>query len=147
VLDHLACHFGLDAGSLSGNQHTLAAELNLVSPGFDGFPFHTEPVRIGLPIAHTRRHPPTITTEGAHLLGAQAGRNCVELADWKDVFAFANRFDHSWPATESGQVLIRYQKHALGHGWLTDESVVLSRFPRTGWQFGPPGEVSQSSES
>ncbi len=138
VLEQLSHRFGFSDRLLAGSLYSLAAELNSASSGFEGFPFHAVPVRIGLPIAHTRRFPPTITTEGAHLLGAQATRNCVELTNWQDVFAFANRLDHSCSAPQPGQVLIRYQGHALGHGWLTGDSVVLSRFPRTGWQFGPP---------
>jgi NOL1/NOP2/sun family putative RNA methylase len=142
VIDHLDRRFGFPDGLFQGLRYTLAAELNSASPSFDGFPFHAPPVRIGLPIAHVRRVPPKLTTEGAHLLGDQATRNCVELSNWQDLFDFANRCDLLTSGIDGGQVLVRFQGHAVGHGWLTDESSVLSRFPRTGWRFGMPIQES-----
>jgi NOL1/NOP2/sun family putative RNA methylase len=109
--------------------HCGAAELR-------EFPLWDKPVSLGLPIAHLKKPPVRLTTEGSHLLGGFARRNVHRLTDAEDLFRFVNRDTLSAEKTENGQVLVAFEGEVLGHA-LADGGKLLSRFPRVGWTFGP----------
>ena len=136
-LDHLRHHFGLPGELLEGNGWNVSAELSCVSERALTFPFHEVPVRAGLPIAHLRRHPARLTTEGTHLLGRCARTMAADLEAWDELFAYVNRRDLPAPLEGSGPAVVRFDGEPIGHA-LLDGDRLLSRFPRTGWTFGPP---------
>ncbi|MFZ0427673.1 MAG: NOL1/NOP2/sun family putative RNA methylase [Acidobacteriota bacterium] len=135
-LDGLAAHFDFPPEVFEPYRWNISSELSGVAAQAAAFPFHEEPVRSGLPIAHLRNRPTRLTTEGTHLVGAGARCGVCVLDGWTEAFAYANREDLHPALSGSGQVIVRFRDQPLGHA-LLDGEVLLSRFPRTGWIFGP----------
>ncbi|MEJ2078194.1 MAG: RsmB/NOP family class I SAM-dependent RNA methyltransferase [Acidobacteriota bacterium] len=134
-LDRLRTHFDWDASLFEPYCWDVSSELSCVCGEAYSFPFHEKPVRAGLPVAHLRRFPARLTTEGTHLAGAHVRQMNCELEDWADLFRYANRVDLNTSMPGSGQIIVRFRGEPIGHA-LLDGGRLLSRFPRTGWTFG-----------
>jgi len=144
VLGLLANHFDFPPDLWRDLQFLYGQELRAVHAGVADCPALVPWLTAGLPVAHLRSDPPKLTTEGCHLVGAAARRSVVELTSYDELAKYVNRDDldiRSLPSSsrtlaERGQVVVRFRGHPIGHAWL-DEYRLLSRFPRSGWRFGP----------
>lgn len=132
--------FGIKPSTFRAWRFVTGAELCCCSADFADFPFRIRPVRIGLPVIHTKHRPFKLTTEGSHLFGSAASRRVVDLEDPEQLFAFANRMKLVSRESASEQVLVRFEEEVVGHG-AVDRGFLQSRFPRTSWKFGPPARA------
>lgn len=144
VLARLAERFGFP-GTLGGEAWFVAGQdLRICSGPCPALPAKLRLLSVGLPVAHLRGAVPALTTEGCHLWGAQATRNVVELVSSEALAAYVNRRDLEIcsPGVDTdtnldrGQVIVRFRGMPLGHAWF-DNGKLLSRFPHSGWIFGP----------
>lgn len=138
TLSRLSEKFAISPESLGSGQYAVSADLRYTSADLPSFPLYDLPETLGLPLAHIKRKEPKLTTEGCHLLGAEASRLCHDLRTTNDLEAYVNRDPIPAAHEREEQVLVKYQARGMGHA-LVDREVLLSRFPRIGWRFSLGG--------
>lgn len=134
TLNFLSDRFEIPMHVFGDYLYREGGNLNAVCRDISNFPLYDEPAAIGLPIAHIRSVDPKLTTEGCHLLGHYAKKNTMRFIQLEEIARFVNREDIPCDKEPKHQVLVGLEEWILGHG-IIDRGFLLSRFPRTGWQF------------
>ena len=133
-LDYFSYHFDISREIFSNFRYQIYKEIGAVTPELANFIFKTKPLRMGINIARPMKQIGKLTTEGVHLLASQIRKNHLHLDDLKIMEKFVNRESMDIPTDFQHQVIIYYNKLAIGYG-LVDQGRVKSQFPKAEWPF------------